>query len=38
VQGIPCCVLIKNKKEVDRFVGALSNDKIIEFLKKNDIK
>ena len=35
IQGVPTFVFIKNGKEVDRAVGALSMDRLIELTKKH---
>lgn len=37
VMGVPTVVLLKNEEEVDRFVGAKSEQEIIEWLKENNV-
>ncbi|MEM5870999.1 MAG: thioredoxin [Candidatus Aenigmatarchaeota archaeon] len=37
IVGVPTIVIIKNREEIDRFVGAASETKIIEWLKENNI-
>ncbi|MEM5830697.1 MAG: thioredoxin [Candidatus Aenigmatarchaeota archaeon] len=37
IVSVPTIVIIKNGEEIDRFVGAASETKIIEWLRENNI-
>lgn len=37
IHSVPTLVLIKNKEEIDRFIGAAPESKIIEWLRENKV-